>query len=286
MQGLEVRHGDLLDRDALARLLKGATGVVHLAAKNVDRDGSGFHSINVEGTEQLARAAAAAGVERFVYVSTVGVYGHGEHHEAVETTAVRPDTAFSSSKAAAERIVLRHHRAGSFASVILRHRFVYGEGDESVVPRLIRAARKYPFWIGGGRARLSFVLAQDFAEVVYRFLGEASAAPGPGDPVYHVTSGESLSNRQILKTICDAFGYTPPRFSVPLWLLLGPLALRERLLGLDPESVDGISSLRLKLVARSNTFSNRRLLERFPDLVLTPFAEGFRQSLSYYRRFA
>jgi nucleoside-diphosphate-sugar epimerase len=183
--------------------------------------------------------------------------------------------------------VLANHRAGHLRGVVLRHRFVYGEGDAAVVPRLMRAARKYPFWVAGGSARVSMVLANDLAEVVRRFAtADSGDDPGGEDPVFHVTSGERLSYRQLISTLCDAFGYRPPRLSVPLWLLLAPLRLREKLLGLDPETMQGLSSLRLKMIARDNEFSNARLLGHFPDLSFAPFAEGLARSLDYYRQFA
>lgn len=281
---VEIVRGDLLDVDALAAAAAGATAVVHLASKNVDRDGSGF-GVNAKGTEALCRAAVAAGVRRLLYVSSVGVYGHGAHRDADENTPVEPDTPFSASKAAAERAVLARHEDGELAATILRHRFVYGEGDASVLPRLMRAARRYPFWIAGGRARMSLVWAPDFAEVVRRFVSDPAAADG-GDPVFHVTSGEALTYRGLVEAICEAFGYRQPRFSLPLWLLLAPLRARERLLGLDPETVAGLSSLRLKMIARDNQFSNRKLLARFPDLTFTTFARGLAESLGYYRQFA
>jgi len=281
---VEIATGDLPDDDALAAATAGVGAVVHLASKNVDRDGSGF-AINPEGTEALCRAAVAAGARRFLYVSSVGVYGHGAHRDADETTPVAPDTPFSASKAAAERAVLARHRARELAATILRHRFVYGEGDTAVLPRLIRAARRYPFRIAGGRARISLVWAPDFAEVVRRFVtAPEEAAPGTGDPVFHVTSGEALTYRRVVETICDAFGCRRPRLSLPLWLLLAPLLAREKLLGLDPETVAGLSSLRLKMIARDNQFSNRKLLARFPDLAFTPFADGLAESLGYYRQ--
>jgi nucleoside-diphosphate-sugar epimerase len=283
---VEVLVGDLLDEGSLAAAVEGAKTVVHLASKNVDHDRSGF-GVNSVGTEKLCRAAIAAQVRRFVYVSSVGVYGHGAHREADETTPLRPDTAFSVSKAAAESVVLAHHQKGHFRGTVLRHRFVYGEGDESVLPRLIRAARKYPFWVAGGRARISLVLARDLAEVVRRFATAEALDDLPDeDPVFHVTSGEPLSYRQLISTICDAFGCRPPRVSLPLWLLVAPLLLREKLLRLDPETVEGISSLRVKMIAQDNEFSNRKLLRRFPDLDFAPFAAGLAECSDYYRRFA
>lgn len=279
--GAEVAAGDLLADGVLEPALAGVETVVHLASKNVDHDGTGFERINVEGTRRLCRSAVASGVRRLIYVSSVGVYGHGAHAGADETTPLRPDTPFSRSKAAAEEIVLSHRRAGDLDAVVLRHRFVYGEGDRSVMPRLVKAARRYPFWISGGRAKMSLVWAPDFARVVQRMCAGSSPRS-----IYHVTDGRPISYREVVTELCRRFGYRPPRLSVPFRLLYLPVRLRERLLGIDPETASGsVTSIRLQLVAQHNYFSGERLRTRMPDLRFATFAEGLERSLSYYSQF-
>ena len=289
--GVETHIGDLLDEEALAGALAGVQVVVHLASKSIDHDGSGFDRVNVEGTRALAQLAQAAGVRRVIYVSSVGVYGHGAHRRAEEGTPLAPDTPFSGSKAEAERILLSAHRRGHFDTVVLRHRFVYGEGDQAVLPRLIRVAAKTPVWIDGGRAELSLVWARDLAEVIRRFALEAPAeapeAAQEDPPVYHVTDGRPITFRETITTLAEVFDLSPPRRSVPLWLLYGPVRLREKLLGIDPEvSTSSLTSIRLKLVAQDNSFSNRRLAERLPGLTFVPFRQGVEARRDYYAQFA
>lgn len=282
--GVEMLRGNFLDGEFLRPALAGADTVIHLASKNVDVDGSGFEEVNVEGTRRLCALAAEAGVRRLIYVSSVGIYGHGVHRDADESTPIRPDTPFSRSKAAAEKIVLDHHRAGDLRAVVLRHRFVYGDGDHAVVPRLIKAARSYPFWISGGRAEISLIWAKDFAAVVRRMT--AGVADGAADPVYHVTDGRPTAYRDVIGAICETFGDPLPRFSIPLALLYVPVRLRELLLRIDPEvAASSVTSIRLKLVAQDNSFSSAKLRQLLPDLEFVPFAEGFRRSLDFYRRF-
>ena len=283
-RSVEAVRGNLLDEADLARALEGVDVVVHLASKHIDHDGSGFERINVEGTRVLCRSAAAAGVSRLIYLSSVGVYGHGVHREADETTPLAPDTPLSRSKVAAEKIVLDHSRAGDFHGVVLRHRFVYGDGDQAVIPRLIKAANSYPFWLSGGRARMSLIWAPDLAEVIHRLAGaDASAVDGE---IYHVTDGAPISYRRVITTICEAFDYRPPRFSLPYRLLYAPVRLRELLLGIDPEvAASSVTSIRLKLVAQDNDFSNHKLARLLPDLEYIAFAEGFKRSLDFYARY-
>jgi nucleoside-diphosphate-sugar epimerase len=278
--------GDLLDEAVLREALDGVETIIHLAAKNIDHDDSGFERVNVEGTRLLCRLATKFGVARVLYLSSVGVYGHGAHRDSDESTRRHPDTPFSRSKAAAEDLVLNHHRGGDFTALVLRHRFVYGEGDGAVLPRLIKAARKYRFWIGGGKARMSLVSAPDLAAVLH-YLATAPTLDLDPEPVYHITDGHPLTYRQLITEICHTFGYPVPRVSIPFFLLYTPVRLREILLSIDPEvSTSSITSIRLKFVAQDNSFSNRKLARLLGDFSFTPFAEGFSDAFQYYSTFA
>jgi len=279
--GVDVAYGDLRDELSIQRAAAGVSAIVHLASKNIDRDGSGFAEVNVEGTRCLCRVAIEAGVESFLYVSSVGVYGHRSHRDADESTPVRPDTPFSRSKAAAERIVVDHHDTGELQTLILRNRFVYGEGDVAFIPRLMGAARRYPFWISGGRARMSVVWVDDLAEIVRRLVLRGTRVET--EPIFHVTDGRPVSYREVVGTICRTFGYSPPKISLPYHLAYTAVRAREIALGIDPETAaTSLSSIRLKLMARDNTFSNRKLTALLPDLEVCPFEEGFRRSVAYY----
>jgi len=282
--GVQTVVGDLSDEKALQEAVSGVDAVVHLASKNIDTDGTGFKDINVEGTRRLCAAAVSAGVGRLIYASSVGVYGHRRHRNADETTPVRPDTAFSRSKAEAESIVLSHHRKGGFQGIILRHRFVYGEGDVHVIPRMMKAAASYPFLINGGRAEISLILTDDLASVLSLFVREK--LPNDNHPVYHATDGVPVSYKTLIHHLCDTFGFKPPRASIPYPLLFVPVRVMELLTGSDPETVkSSLSSMRLKLVGLDQSFSNHKLRTLFPQLKLKSFTEAFPDLADYYAHF-
>lgn len=284
VDGTEGITGDLASGKGLEGLVKNAKTVIHLAAKNIDHDGSGFEAVNVRGTANLCQAAKEAGVRRVILLSSVGVYGHHELINADESTPVQPDTDFSRSKAAAEYLVLDGQKEEWFEAVILRHRFVYGEGDNYLMPRLIKAARKMPFLLSGGKAEMSFILVDELADVIMRFSGEK--IPVEGLPIFHVTDGRPVSLKDIIGTICDTYDLKPPSMSIPFGMLYPPVRLMERIMGIDPEvSKSPLSSIRLKFAGQTQSFSNTKLLSMYPDLRLTPFVQGFPQLAGYYRRF-
>jgi len=282
--GISAVFGDLSDKSTVSRALENVDTVIHLASKNIDKDGTGFNAVNVQGTELLCEQAVNARVKKIIYLSSVGVYGHKTHRGIDETTPVNPDTKFSRSKAAAEKIILKHNQKQHFQGIILRHRFVYGAGDEYVIPRLIKAVQKYKFLISGGRAKLSFILVNELAEIIFKFA--TTIIQYSENPIYHVTDGAPVTYRDIIFSISDAYDFKRPKISVPFWLLYIPVRLFEWIRKTDPETTSSsISSIRLKLIARDNYFSNEKLLKLFPDLKLTPFKEAFKNLAGYYSIF-
>lgn len=276
--------GDLSDKKAIAGALKGVDTVIHLASKNIDSDGRGFEKVNVEGTANLCEAAAAAGCKKFIYLSSVGVYGHHKYCCADEETPVRPDTPFSRSKAEAEKIILKHHSAGKFQGIILRHRFVYGAGDVHVMPRIIKAAKKYPFLLSSGRAKVSLIFVNELAEILIRFALED--IPFSDNPVYHVTDGVPVRYRDVIRAVCTAYSFKFPKFSIPFHLLYIPVRIYEKLFSIDPETTkSSLSSIRLKLVGLDNYYSHEKIKKLFPDLKLTPFKEMFPKIAEFYKQY-
>ncbi len=103
----EYLQGDVLDRDAVARLVEGADVVVHLAFIIVASDETS--DINLEGSRNVFEAARDAGVSRFVYTSSVAAYGFDDDNPDVLTedvaTAGSPRHPYSAQKAAVERVL-------------------------------------------------------------------------------------------------------------------------------------------------------------------------------------
>ena len=129
--GAKVVVGDLYDPNTLPPAVAGMDAVIHLAALfRTFTDNDGIVKTNHTGTVALAQAAIAAGVKRFVFVSTSNVYGSGYGHPAKEDDVVdiNDPRAYSSSKIAAEQALLKLE----LDVRILRLGFVYGDQDPHI----------------------------------------------------------------------------------------------------------------------------------------------------------
>ncbi len=110
--GCDVVPGDLDNERALAALVAGADEVYHCAATMARTDAALSHRVNVEGTERAARAAAAAGVRRFVYVSSASVYAASRREDNTYPETFEPEHVerlnnYSRTKYEGEQVVRR-----------------------------------------------------------------------------------------------------------------------------------------------------------------------------------
>lgn len=129
--GAEVVSGDVQDARCLKRYLEGCDTVFHAAAVG-DGTASYQYNVNVQGTLNVAEAAHNAGVERFVHISTVGIYGleidgpirvsqpPGRNH----------DYFYGQAKAIGERTLWAYAQRTGLPVACLRPAFVYGPGSK------------------------------------------------------------------------------------------------------------------------------------------------------------
>jgi len=125
---LEIVEGDLLDPQSLSRAVEGCDLVFHCAAL-VRMTGvkKKFYQVNVEGTENILKAAVQAGAKKFIHMSSVAVYGLNPPDGADENTAYEPcGNLYCDTKIASEEIVWAYHRERKLPVVVIRPTIAYG----------------------------------------------------------------------------------------------------------------------------------------------------------------
>lgn len=214
---------DLAACDDWSAALDGVRVVVHLAGRaHQVRDtapdpAAEYRRVNVEGTRRLARAAAAGGVRRFVFASTVKVNG--------ERTGARPFRGddpphpvgpYAESKLEAEA-VLRELLGGSGTElVIFRPPLMYGPGVRANFLSLLRAVhRGVPLPLGRVRNARTLLYVGNFADAVRA----AVEHPGPVAGTFLLSDGRALSTAELAREIGAAVGRAPRLVPVPVALL-------------------------------------------------------------------
>ena len=212
--------------------LDGSAGVIHLVSPaelpgaNEQQQLEHFRSVNVEGSARLARAAAAAGVRRFVYMSTLKV--NGETSPAAgftEDDAPRPEDAYGVSKWEAERILHRIAAETGIEVVILRPPLVYGPGVKGNFLRLLKlVAHGMPLPLASVHNRRSLIYLGNLVDAIIAAVN----APQPIDQTYLVSDGEDVSTPDLIRAIAQALGARARLFPCPLALLKAGAALTGR----------------------------------------------------------
>jgi nucleoside-diphosphate-sugar epimerase len=190
---IELAEGDLVHAASLEAAVRGIDAVLHCAAFFRGATAEQAHEVNDLGTRNLASAARAAGVNRFVFTSTGLVYGPTGGRLAREDDPCAPIDAYPASKLAAERFLLALE---GLDVRVLRLPFVYGDRDPHI-------AEVIPFMRGFPAAqRMSMGHHADVAQAVARLLD----TPSPAHRVYNVVDDEAPT----LATLFAALGESPP----------------------------------------------------------------------------
>lgn len=223
--------------------LKGVRTVVHCAARahivnDTSRDPlAEFRRVNVEGTLRLATQAAAAGVKRLIFISSIKV--NGEQTDAGQPfTADQqpvPDDPYGVSKLEAERGLRSLARESGLEVVIIRPPLVYGPGVKANFLALMQCIwRGIPLPLGAVTAnRRSFVALDNLVDLIATCIGHPAAA----NQVLLVSDAEDVSTEQLLRRMGRALGRPARLMPVPVMLLkcgatlLGRRGMAQRLCG-------------------------------------------------------
>lgn len=205
--------GDVTDRPLVAKLLaEGVDAVVHFAAEShVDRsiqDSGPFIQTNIVGTQVLLDAAKAAGIKRFVQISTDEVYGSlGPTGLFTEETPLAPNSPYSASKAAADLLVRSYVHTFGFPGLITRCSNNYGpyQFPEKLIPLFISNVledKSVPVY-GDGMQIRDWIHVLDHCRAIDRVLRS-----GRVGEVYNIGGRCEKPNIEITRSILRLLGKT------------------------------------------------------------------------------
>ncbi|WP_460152120.1 UDP-glucose 4-epimerase family protein [Pseudomonas sp. S2_B07] len=222
--------------------LKGVAVIVHAAArvhvmKEVAADAlTEFRKINVEGTVNLARQAAQAGVKRFVFISSIKVNGEETNpgHPFTADDNPAPSDPYGISKKEAEGALLALSQETGMEVVIIRPTLIYGPGVKANFRNMMGWLKKgIPLPFGAIHNKRSLVSLENLVSLILVCLKHDNAA----GQIFLVSDGVDLSTTELLNRTAEALGVKSRLIPVPERLLvfcavaLGRRALSQRLCG-------------------------------------------------------
>ena len=238
----EVVIGSIGPKTDWQRALVGVEAIVHLAARvhhSNEEDAVELYSdVNLHGTLNLARSAEIAGVDRFIFVSTMLVHGRSNHGRAPfnERDILAPRGVYGESKAAAEAELATLARGSSMKISVIRPPLVYGAGAKGNFAKLRRAVELgLPLPFSGVYNERAFLSVQNLVSFISWLL--AIRIPANHFEVFLVADNEQVSTPEFIARLAKAMNkrprlfYLSPRVLDKLFWAMGRRTLSDSLLG-------------------------------------------------------
>lgn len=264
-----------LDKDASwSPVVSGVEAVIHCAARvHIMQDSAidslaEFRRINVDGTLALARQAAAAGVKRFIFISSIKVNGESTHSgEAfLEGDQALPEDPYGVSKWEAEQGLRTLAEATGMAVVIIRPPLVYGPGVKGNFLNLLKLAKSgLPLPLGSIHNQRSMIYLGNLVDLIIKCIDHPAAI----NQTFLASDGRDLSTTELLQLLRRAMNLPARLLPVPQSLLL----LFGRLTGRAPLIDRLCGSLQVDI------HKARTLLDWTPPYTVE---DGIQETVSYF----
>ena len=210
-------QGDLTKQEDLTQACQGMDMVVHAGAlSTVWGPWEDFYQTNVLGTKYVLEACRETGIQRLVYVSSPSIYAAPRDQLAIKESDAPQENKLNyyiRSKLASEKLFKDYP---DVPSIILRPRGLFGIGDTSILPRVLKLSQKIGIpLIGDGRQLMDMTCVENVALAI-RLALEAPQASGQ---VYNITNGEPREFRSLIEETLRGLGYPITYRKVPASLL-------------------------------------------------------------------
>jgi GlcNAc-P-P-Und epimerase len=212
--GFRLIHANILDENAVNRAMQQVDLVVHLAAEHKDFGVAErlYHEVNVQGTDNLLRSAAKSGVGKFVFFSSVAVYGDSPVPTHEEQTPA-PDLPYGKTKLLAERRIEEWVEEDARREVVIvRPTVVFGPWNYANMYRLIEtvAKRRY-LGVGDGKNTKSMAYVENVADATFFLIDRMKA----GIQLFNYADSPHLSTGEIVRYIASNLQVSIPFVRIP-----------------------------------------------------------------------
>lgn len=209
--GVEVRQGSISNPEQVESVAKGVDAVIHTAAKaGIWGSYDSYYQPNVVGTENILAACRKHGIKNLVFTSSPSIVHAGGDIEGANESLPYPDkfaAPYPATKALAEQMVMSANNV-DLQTVSLRPHFIWGPGDNHLLPGLVERAKKGSIRLPGPEKLIDTVYVQNAAKAHLQALDTLLTKPSAvGGKTYFISNDEPLPQRQIISGFLEAAGY-------------------------------------------------------------------------------
>jgi NADH dehydrogenase len=225
--GAELALGDVTDSQSLSAAMHGVDTVIHLVAIIRETRNATFSKVNAQGTRNVAEAAKASGVKRFIHMSALGA-------------SPNPRYRYTYSKWQGEEAV----RSSKLDFVIFRPSAIFGQGfGYSFIDSMIRSLKILPFIApvpGSGKTRFQPIWVEDVVSCIIQTLENEK-----GSQTYEIGGPEHLSYEEMLDTVIHAMSMRRVKLHIPIPLMRLAVIAMERTMSNPPVTSVELAQLEL-----------------------------------------
>lgn len=282
--GVEIVRGDLSEPETIEKAMQGVKAVINSAAKVGDWGPvEEYRKVNVESVALLLEACRRHPVDRFVHISSLGVYEAKDHHGTDETVAPPKQhmDGYTQTKVEAEDVVTGYHKNHGIPTVILRPGFVYGPRDRTVLPRLIdKLTRGKIKYIGDKTKRMNTIHVTNIVQAVFLALEKPQAV----GEIFNITDDEEVTKQRFMETICAETGLTPPSRTVPYFIAKTAAGLLERVAKLRrAKKAPPVTRAQVKFMGQNLHYSCEKAKKLLGYQPTMKFAPGMNEMIAWWQ---
>lgn len=187
-----------------------AAGKAHVSPRS-EKEKQQFYDVNYQGTVNLCHALLESGLpETFIFISTIAVYGLTERYNVDEQQPLKGTSSYAKSKIMAEEYLQEWCSTHHVNLVILRTPLLVGKDAPGNFGSMVRGIEKgYYLSIGGGKARKSYLLAEDIGRIAILAEGKQG--------IFNISDDCHPTMRELEIAISDKLGRRRP-MSIPYWM--------------------------------------------------------------------
>jgi nucleoside-diphosphate-sugar epimerase/alkylation response protein AidB-like acyl-CoA dehydrogenase len=229
--GIELAYGDLTDAESLTAACKGMDGVIHNAAP-VGTYGEWEHYLEegVRGTERVLQGAIKSDARRFIFMSSIAVYGFRPHGRALSEDfpldrSPQPWNHYVREKVMCEDLLWDAHKKGDIVLTSIRPSCVFGPGDRNIVPRMV-GLLNLPVLVLPGRPgnRVPAVTIDDLVGATVCAIDE-DVSHGRS---YNISGASPLTQHEAFDLVATAAKIDSKWFNAPTSLFYRPVGVLEK----------------------------------------------------------
>lgn len=278
-----IVHGEAQAERALHQAACAVDAVVHCSALSSPWGSRrAFEQANVVATREVLAVCKSRAIEHLVHISTPGLYFDFRDRLDIREDEPLPAPAnfYAATKTAAE--VLVRQSAHLRSTVILRPRAIFGPHDNTLLPRLLRVARRGSLpLMRGGRARLDLTYVDNVVDAIE--LALAKPRVHPMGATFNISNGEPMQVGELFQLLASTFGLPTRLRRVPYPLVDAVARAMEGLAWLRPGWEPPLTRYSVGLLAFSQTLDLTSARQNLGYVPRIPLREGMVRTAEWFR---